>query len=291
MAAKESAAADDAIQVLFALHEKFDLMDFAGPCEVFAAAQHDPNDPESKAFEITLAGGEQDVLSSQGPLVKAQCSWKNAHENLDDYDVLVVLGGNSADILEKKAEPLDLINAWAKLQVEDPTKERTLLSVCTGSLFLAAQGILVGLAATTHPYHILQFEKLCGQAAKRDLDEFTDVQEDARFVVNNLRFDLGDKDENPYIRRPSEARKVAKAAARKGSVSLKQSNTSRAAAARRAAMRLGGLRVITAGGVSAGVDAALYVVSALVSETSMQAVASVMQWTWTKGVVVDGLDV
>jgi len=74
-------------------------------------------------------------------------------------------------------------------------------------------------------------------------------------------------------------------------VSLKESNTNRAAAARRAAMRLGGLRVVTAGGVSAGVDAALYLVSALVSETSMQAAAQQMQWTWTKGVVVNGLDV
>jgi len=45
MAAQASAPADNPIQVLIALHEKFDLMDFAGPCEVFAAAQHDPNDP------------------------------------------------------------------------------------------------------------------------------------------------------------------------------------------------------------------------------------------------------
>lgn len=60
---------------------------------------------------------------------------------------------------------------------------------------------------------------------------------------------------------------------------------------RRAAMRLGGLRVITAGGVSAGVDAALYLVSALVEDTVAQEVARVMEWNWVKGVVVDGLDV
>lgn len=61
--------------------------------------------------------------------------------------------------------------------------------------------------------------------------------------------------------------------------------------ARRAAMRLGGLRVVTAGGVSAGVDAALYLVSALVDEDCANEVARKMQWTWTKGIVVDGLDV
>jgi hypothetical protein len=61
--------------------------------------------------------------------------------------------------------------------------------------------------------------------------------------------------------------------------------------ARRAAMRLGGLRVITSGGVSAGIDAALYLVINLVSEDSANGVARLLQVTWTKGVVVDGLDV
>ncbi len=61
--------------------------------------------------------------------------------------------------------------------------------------------------------------------------------------------------------------------------------------ARRAAMRLGGLRVITSGGVAAGLDAALYLVSILVDEASANEVARVKQLTWTKGLVVDGLDV
>lgn len=56
-------------------------------------------------------------------------------------------------------------------------------------------------------------------------------------------------------------------------------------------MRLGGLRVVTAGGVSAGVDAALYLVSALVDDACATEVARTIQWTWNKGVVVDGLDV
>lgn len=76
----------------------------------------------------------------------------------------------------------------------------------------------------------------------------------------------------------------------KGSMSFKGA-TRRESIARRAAMRLGGLRVITSGGVAAGLDAALYLVSVLVSEESATEVARVMQLTWNKGVVVDGLDV
>lgn len=87
------------------------------------------------------------------------------------------------------------------------------MSVSSGTLLLAEQGILSGLSATTHPDNIIQLEKLCSQAVQRDLTERTDVVEDVRYIVNNLRFELGDEDENPYIRhekpdgrRPSNAR-------------------------------------------------------------------------------------
>lgn len=41
---KTSAVGDEPIDVLFALHPKFDLLDFAGPMEVFTTALHDPKD-------------------------------------------------------------------------------------------------------------------------------------------------------------------------------------------------------------------------------------------------------
>ncbi len=74
-------------------------------------------------------------------------------------------------------------------------------------------------------------------------------------------------------------------------MSFKGANTRRESITRRAAMRLGGLRVITAGGISAGIDAALYLVSILVDEEIAEEVARYIQHTWTKGTVVDGLDV
>lgn len=165
----------------------------------------------SKAFEITIAAGEPKVLSEQGVIVGSQVSWKEAHERLSDFDVLVIVGGNSDGVLKEKSEPLDLITAFSEVQKADPSRERTLLSICTGSLLLAQQGILAGLSATTHPDYIIKFENLCSQAAVRDLGERTDVVEDARYVVNNLRFELGDEDENPYIRRKSDARRPSNA--------------------------------------------------------------------------------
>jgi len=45
MASKTSAVADEPVDVLFALHPKFDLLDFAGTLEVITTALHDKNDP------------------------------------------------------------------------------------------------------------------------------------------------------------------------------------------------------------------------------------------------------
>ena len=119
--------------------------------------------------------------------------------------MLLILGGNSAEVLEKEDQPFALISDFSELQKKDPARERTVLSICTGALFLAKEGILSGLSATTHPDYMTRFENVCSDAATLNLQERTDVIEDARFVVNNLRFDLGDEDENPYIRRKSDA--------------------------------------------------------------------------------------
>ncbi|EFW98454.1 hypothetical protein CMQ_4306 [Grosmannia clavigera kw1407] len=290
MAVSTSAVADsETISVLFALHENFDLLDFAGPLEAFHWGLSDIKDKSSRAFDITIAGADPKVLSNQGAIIGSQIPFKEAHERLEEFDVLVVVGGNVDAILKAKAEPMPIIHAFSELQQKDCHRERTLLSICSGSLFLAELGILIGLSATTHPDHMTAFENLCSHSAVRDLDERTDVVEDARYVVNNLRFDLGNEDENPYIRRKSDGRRPS--TARKGSISLKGSNSRRESIARRAAMRLGGLRVITTGGISAGIDATLYLVGALVSEEAAVEAARIMQWTWNKGVVVDGLDV
>lgn len=56
-------------------------------------------------------------------------------------------------------------------------------------------------------------------------------------------------------------------------------------------MKLGGLRVITSGGSGSGIDSSLYLASIMVSAESAEEVSKVMQHTWVKGVVVDGIDI
>jgi putative intracellular protease/amidase len=301
------------IKVLIALQDKFDLCDMAGPLEVFNWAQHDKRDAETKAFRTILAGDDEYVTSAQGATVKTHFSYADAMARLNEIDILVIVGGESEKVIKTKSQPLTLIKAFTEQQKKNPARERTLMSVCTGSLFLGETGILSGLSATTHPDFMTKFEIICSNAAQRDLADRADVM-DARYVVNNLRFDLGEnEDENPYLltkQQYREKRRMSQggsapsspveeranggrrpSAARKGSISLKISNTRRESVLKRANLRLGGLRVLTSSGVLSGIDGALYLVGALVSEDSAEEVARVMCHKWSKGVVVDGTDV
>ncbi|KAK4623053.1 Isonitrile hydratase-like protein xanA [Fulvia fulva] len=306
------------LKVLITMHDKCDTLDVTGPLEVFSSAQHDPKNPESKAFRTIFAGPDEHVITQQGAQLRAHMSYDDAMKRLSEIDVLVIAGGNHDAIIKQKAQPLQLIKAFSDLQKKNPAKERTLMTVCTGALFAGEVGILSGLTATTHPDYVTKFEIICSNAAQRDMADRVDVVEE-RYVVNNLRFDLGEnEDENPYIldrkrmkenkRRKSSAGAISPIAenggptngfpngrrpssARKGSISLKMSNNRRESVLKRANLRLGGLRVLTTSGVTSGIDGSLYLVGALVSEEAADEVARKMCYTWKKGMVVDGIDV
>nr|POE72785.1 protein dj-1 like [Quercus suber] len=311
----------DPLKVLITTHDGMDMMDLTGPMEVFSLAKHDKSQPDSKAFRILLAGAEQQVTTDQGAVLNTNMSYADALNRIAEIDVLVVPGGGSNAVLKAKSQPIALIKAFAELQKKNPARERSLMSVCTGSLFLAEAGILAGLAATTHPDYITKMEILCSNVSQRDMADRTDVME-ARYVVNNLRFELGDNEgqENPYIMTRKELKEHKRrkssaggppspiqestnstsngapngrrgSTARKGSMSLKMSNTRRESVLKRANLRLGGLRVLTASGVTCGIDGALYMVGALVSDDAADEVARIMCHDWKKGVVVDGTDV
>jgi hypothetical protein len=226
-------------------------------------------------------------MTNAGIPLGAQITFDEAHKRLKEFDVLIVPGGNILKIIKEEEEPLDLIKAYCELQKNDPTRERSLLGIDTAALLFAKQGILQGLAATTHPDWYIKMEHMCQEAASNDTQERTDVMEE-RYVVNHGRFEIGeDEEENPYVFK--KARRTS--SARKGSVLRRMSNTRRESIIKRANMKLGGLRVITTGGPASGLDATLYLVSALVSHDSANEAARLMQYDWVKGVVVDAIDV
>lgn len=292
-AIREEGADADPIRVLFTLHHNMNALDFTGPLEVLASALNDVKDEEDKAFDCEFVGTGENVMASSGTSFRSHMTYKDAYKQLKEFDVLVVAGGGHDEILKENAEPLSLIRAFADLQEHNSSRERTILSVDTGSLFLANQGVLQGLSATTRPEHYIKLEILAQESAQKDLDTRTEVMEGERYVVNQGRFDLGDSlEDNPYVfKKPGTAVGRKGSNVRKGSEARKMSNARRESIIRRSSMRLGGMRVITAAGSTCGIDAALYLVSALVSYESAGAVAEKMQYEWRKGVVVDSIDV
>jgi transcriptional regulator GlxA family with amidase domain len=114
-----------------------EVMDFAGPFEVFAVAGQ-PSTPG--LFDVyTVAATRDLVLARNGLQVMPHYSFAECPQP----DILLVPGGYGTRPLMHDRATLDWI-------AETSNKCELLLSVCTGSLLLAKAGLLDGLDATTH---------------------------------------------------------------------------------------------------------------------------------------------
>jgi len=120
----------DLLRVAIVLYPGVELLDFAGPGEVFAAAH---------AFRpYTVAASAAPLLSQGFVTVTPQYSIADAPAP----HVLLVPGGNIGALLD---DP-DMM-AWLK---ETAASARNVVSVCNGAIVLAEAGLLKGLDATTH---------------------------------------------------------------------------------------------------------------------------------------------
>jgi len=117
------------------VYDDVELLDFAGPGEVFQQAEF----AGKKAFNVyTVAVAKKEITSQQFLKITAQYS-------IDDCpipDILVIPGGNSS----AQAGNEKLI-AWIRKVNQ---KAEYILSVCNGVRLLAKTGILDGKTATSH---------------------------------------------------------------------------------------------------------------------------------------------
>jgi transcriptional regulator GlxA family with amidase domain len=183
------------------LYDQVEVLDFAGPYEVFVAASHDATHP----FEVfTIADTDDLVTCSGGLQVKPRYT-------LSDHpavDILVVPGGA---FRPQEASNARLVQ-WIR---EHESAIEIVTSVCTGAFALGGAGLLGGLQATTHWGAVEQLS-----------EAFPDVH-----VLADIRIvDTG--------------------------------------------------HVITAAGVSAGIDMALHVVERLCGYDVARQVARYMEYDW-----------
>jgi transcriptional regulator GlxA family with amidase domain len=124
--------AEHALQVAIALFPRFTALDAVGPYEVL---QRVPT------IDVTFVGHRTgEVRSDNGMLALVADA---TFTGLTRPDVLVFPGGVGTRPLTRDEEVL----GWVS-EVHSSTRLTT--SVCTGSLVLAAAGLLEGLTATTH---------------------------------------------------------------------------------------------------------------------------------------------
>lgn len=121
------------------LFNEVEVLDFAGPFEVFSVAAI-PGQIE-KPFVVHVISQQADLIRARNGLqVKPDFSFDNA----PPLDILIVPGGYGAEQIEIHNE---LLIRWLQ---ERAAKVEILASVCTGAFLLAKAGLLDGKKATTH---------------------------------------------------------------------------------------------------------------------------------------------
>ena len=188
-------------------YDEIEVLDFAGPFEVFSVANrvHARMEPEAAPlFNVVIIAERMQPVSARGNLPLQPNASIDAHPPLD---VLLVPGG----VVTAELERANVI-AWI---AETAPSTRITASVCTGAFLLAKAGLLQNKKATTHWEDIPDLESMFP-----DLD----VQHNVRWV------DTGD--------------------------------------------------IVTAAGISAGIDMSLHLVARLVREELAVKTARQMEFDW-----------
>jgi transcriptional regulator GlxA family with amidase domain len=152
----------DTMTVGIVLFDDVEVLDFAGPFEVFAVAGN------------VTEGGFQVITVAERADANAPIVARNGLKIVPDYaladaphlDILVVPGGMGTR--REVANPR--LVGWIRQRAADATLTT---SVCTGSFLLAETGILQGRTVTTHWASVQRM---------RDSYQWINVRGDARFV-------------------------------------------------------------------------------------------------------------
>ena len=186
--------------VAILIFPEVEVLDFAGPFEVFAVTDELRGHDAFHTFTVAAAAGI--VRARNGLQVVPDFTF----ENCPAPHLLVVPGGFGTRALLKQPAVLD----WVRVQAG---RAELVMSVCTGALVLAQAGLLGGLRITTHHEQLGMLAELAPAAI---------VDSSRRFHDNG--------------------------------------------------------RILTAAGISAGIDCSLHVVGRLLGETAAATTARYMEY-------------
>ncbi len=189
-------------RVAILIFDDVEVLDLAGPFEVFGVARTSSGDFACEVMTVALE--QREIIARNGLRIVPN----RIAADLGAVDILVVPGGFGTRHELTNPAMLEFIRTASNAA-------SLTLSVCTGSLLLGAIGLLAGRSATTHRDAMEELRSLnCG----------ADILPEARIVDNG--------------------------------------------------------RIVTSAGISAGIDAALYVVARLFGQPSAAEAAHYMQYDW-----------
>lgn len=149
--------------VAILIFDEVEVLDFAGPFEVFGVSR-DLHNGTTPLFEVyTVAESTAPIRARNGLSV-------NPHYTLEQCpkpDLVIVPGGRGTRALLHN----ETILAW--IQAQHSVSELT-LSVCTGALLLGKAGVLDGLAATTYHTSFEELRQVAPNTEQRPGERFVD---------------------------------------------------------------------------------------------------------------------
>ena len=119
------------------LFNEVEVLDFAGPFEVFSICS---TDDQKKLFNVFTVSEQPEIITRNGLQVKSHYTF----ETTPQIDLLVIPGGLGAETVEMYNLNL---RQWI---LQQHTHAQLTFSICTGAFILAEAGLLDSLKATTH---------------------------------------------------------------------------------------------------------------------------------------------
>ncbi|HAO51193.1 MAG TPA: AraC family transcriptional regulator [Runella sp.] len=128
------------------LFDEVEVLDFAGPYEVFSVAGL--RTLPQKPFDVFTVAEKPSIVARNGLKVTTDYTF----ENMPKADIALLPGGggytpDGVAFGSRREMNNPVVLEWVKKQA---TQVELLLSVCTGALILGQAGLLNGLKATTH---------------------------------------------------------------------------------------------------------------------------------------------
>ncbi|KAK0114850.1 hypothetical protein ONS96_013331 [Cadophora gregata f. sp. sojae] len=154
------------LKVLIPLFPDFNTFDANGPIEVLSQANRN-NPSGSPIFALSIASDTELTRSIEGVSIARDISLTDALARVEEWDIVLLPGGVRDTILgiiekhqsgENKSTLLEVLEKYAAV------KDGLTLTVCTGSLFLAALGTLSGRTATSHWGSLATMKSLCDKS-------------------------------------------------------------------------------------------------------------------------------